>query len=69
MTLTSKFKKDLRTLRAAANKEIFLDLKNPKLYKKVKRYYQNEVDLTGEDPEADYALIMECVRQDLVEVV
>ena len=69
MTLTSKFKKDLSTLRAAADKEIFLDLKNPKLYKKVKRYYQNEVDLTGEDPEADYALIMECVRQDLAEVV
>ena len=66
MTLTSKFSKDLSTLRAAANKEIFLDVKNPKLYKKVKRYYQNEVDLTGEDPEADYALIMECVRQDLV---
>ena len=68
MTLTSKFKKDISTLRAAANKEIFLDVKNPKLYKKIKRYYQNEVDLTGEDPEADYALIMECVRQDLVEV-
>ena len=68
MTLTSKFSKDLSTLRAAANKEIFLDLKNPKLYKKIKRYYQNEVNLTGEDPEADYALIMECVRQDLVEV-
>ena len=69
MTLTSKFKKDLSTLRAAADKEIFLDLKNPKLYKKVKRYYQNEVDLSGEDPEADYALIMECVRQDLAGVV
>ena len=68
MTLTSKFSKDLSTLRAAANKEIFLDVKNPKLYKNVKRYYQNEVDLSGEDPEADYALIMECVRQDLAEV-
>ena len=68
MTLTSKFKKDLSTLRAVANKEIFLDLNYPKLYKKVKRYYQNEVDLSGEDPEADYALIMECVRQDLAEV-
>jgi hypothetical protein len=65
MTLTSKFKKDLSTLRAAANKEIFLDLKNPKLYKKIKRYYQNEVDLTGEDPERDYSLIIECIRQDL----
>ena len=65
MTLTTKFKKDLRTLRAAANKEIFLDVKNPKLYKKVCRYYQNEVYLDGEDPERDYNLILECVRQDL----
>ena len=68
MTLTSKFSKDLSTLSAAANREIYLDVKNPKLYKKLKRYYQNEVDLSGEDPEADYALIMECVRQDLAEV-
>ena len=68
MTLTSKFSKDLSTLRAAANKEIYLDVKNPKLYKKVKRYYQNEVDLTGEDPERDYELVIECVRQDLVGV-
>ena len=65
MTLTSKFKKDLQTLRAAANKEIFLDVKNPKLYKKVCRYYQNEVVLDGEDPERDYELVLECVRQDL----
>ena len=68
MTLTSKFSKDLSTLRAAANKEIYLDVKNPKLYKKVKRYYQNEVDLTGEDPERDYSLVIECLRQDLAEV-
>ena len=65
MTLTTKFKKDLQTLRAAANKEIFLDVKNPKLYKKVCRYYQNEVVLDGEDPERDYELVLECVRQDL----
>ena len=68
MTLTSKFKKDLSTLRAAANKEVFLDVKNPKLYKKVKRYYQNEVDLTGEDPERDYSLVVECLRQDFERV-
>ena len=65
MTLTSKFKKDLHTLRAAANKELFLDVKNPKLYKKICRYYQDEVILDGEDPERDYELVMECVRQDL----
>ncbi len=66
MTLTSKFKKDISTLQAAANKEIYLDVKNPKLYKKVKRYYQNEIDLTGEDPDRDYHLIIECIRHDLV---
>ena len=65
MTLTSKFKKDLQTLRAAADKELFLDVKNPKLYKKICRYYQDEVVLDGEDPERDYELVMECVRQDL----
>ena len=68
MTLTSKFKKDIGILRAAANKEIFLDLKDPKLYKKVKRYYQNEIILDGEDPERDYSLVIECLRQDLAEV-
>ena len=67
MTLTSKFKKDLQTLSAAARKEIYLDVKNPKLYKKVKRYYVGEglVELTGEDPEADYNIILECIQEDL----
>ena len=69
MTLTSKFKKDISTLRAAVNQEIFLDVKNPKLYKKVKRYYQDEVTLTGEDPDADYATIIECLAEDLVGAV
>ena len=69
MTLTSKFKKDISTLRAAANKEIYLDVKNPKLYKKLKRYYQNEVNLTGEDPDYDYSIIVECLKEDLTEAV
>ena len=69
MTLTSKFSKDLSTLRAAVNKEIFLDVKNPKLYKKIKRYYVSEgLELTGEDPEYDYANVMACIVQDLQEV-
>ena len=68
MTLTSKFLKALSTLRAAVNREIFLDVKNPKLYKKIKRYYQNEVVLDGEDPDRDYSLIIECIRQDLQSV-
>tara|TARA_B100001250_G_scaffold349_1_gene317 strand:+ start:211 stop:417 length:207 start_codon:yes stop_codon:yes gene_type:complete len=67
MTLTTKFKKDLSILRAAANKEIYLDVKNPKLYKKVTRYYVSEglVELSGEDPDADYNTIIECIAEDL----
>ena len=67
MTLPSKFKKDISTLRAAANKEIYLDVKNPKLYKKITRYYVSEglVELSGEDPDADYNAIIECLAEDL----
>ena len=67
MTLTSKFKKDVSTLRAAANKEIFLDVKNPKLFKKVRKYYEREgsIEFTGE-PLEDYEILMEVIAEDLV---
>ena len=66
MTLTSKFKsKDISTLRAAAEREIFLDVKNPKLYKKILRYYKNEIDYSDDDHELNYSLVVECLRQDL----
>jgi len=65
MTLTSKFKKDLHTLRGAADGDYFLDVKNPKLYKKIRRYYQNEgVDFSG-DPLDDYDILMDLVFADL----
>ena len=71
MTLTTKFKKDISTLRAAVNQEIYLDVKNPKLYKKIQRYYVSEglVSLSGEDPDADYSVIIECIAEDLAGVV
>ena len=66
MTLTSKFKaKDISTLRAAAEKQIFLDLKDPKLYKKILRYYKNEIDYSDDDHELNYSLVVECLRHDL----
>ena len=65
MTLTSKFNKDLSTLRAAVDREIFLDVKHPKLYKKLKRFYKNEIDYSNDDPELNYSLVVECIRQDL----
>ena len=66
MTLTTKFKKDISTLRAAANKEIYLDVKNPKLFKKVKKYYEREemIQFTGE-PLEDYDILMEVIAEDL----
>tara|TARA_B100000530_G_scaffold85808_1_gene52233 strand:- start:197 stop:415 length:219 start_codon:yes stop_codon:yes gene_type:complete len=69
MTLTSKFRKDLQTLRAAANKELFLDVKNPKLYKKVKKYYEREqsIQFTGE-PLEDYDILMDVLLEDLQSV-
>ena len=68
MTLTTKFKKDIRTLQDAVDRKIFLDVKNPKLYKKIVRYYEGlqYVKLTGEDPDADYNAIIECISEDLV---
>jgi hypothetical protein len=68
MSLSVKFKKDLSTLRAAANGDICLDVKNPKLYKKVVRFYQNEgIDLSG-DPMVDYDTLMEYIYNDLESV-
>ena len=71
MSLTSKFKKEISTLRAAANGDFYLDVKNPKLYKKVKRYYQNEGVVFSGDPLDDYEMMMDYLAQDLeiVEVV
>jgi hypothetical protein len=65
MTLTTKFKKDLQTLRGAANGDFYLDVKNPKLYKKVCRYYENEGIVFSGDPLDDYEILMEYVAADL----
>ena len=65
MELTEKFKKDISTLRAAADGEIFLDVKNPKLYKKVRRFYEKEGVVFSGEPLDDYDMMMENLFQDL----
>ncbi len=65
MTITDKFKKDIQTLRAAANGEIFLDVKNPKLFKRVRRYYENTGVVFSGDPLDDYEIMMEYLYNDL----
>ncbi len=68
MTLTEKFKKDVSTHRAASNGDFLLDVKNPKLYKKLFRYYKNEGAVLSGDAVDDYEIIMEYVAQDLEKI-
>ena len=65
MTLTIKFKKDIQTLRGAVNGEFFLDVKNPKLLKKVRRYYETTGVVFSGDALDDYDILMEQISVDL----
>jgi hypothetical protein len=66
MALTEKFKsKDIAILRDASNGVFFLDVKNPKLYKKVRRYYETEGVVFSGDLLDDYEMLMEYIFQDL----
>ena len=65
MTLTIKFKKDIQTLRGAVNGDFFLDVKNPKLLKKVRRYYENTGVVFSGDALDDYDILMEQISVDL----
>jgi len=68
MSLIQKFKKDVSTLQLAANGEIYLDVKNPKLYKKVRRFYENDGVVFSGEPLDDYEMLMEYIAQDLESV-
>ena len=62
MTITTKFKKDIRS---AVDGDFFLDVKNPKLYKKVRKFYENDgVEFSG-DPLDDYDILIDCIAEDL----
>ena len=65
MALTEKFKKDIPTLRGAANSDFYLDVKNPKLFKKVRRFYENQGVVFSGEPLDDYEMLMENLFQDL----
>lgn len=65
MSITSKFKKDISTLKAAAEGEILLDVKNPKLFKKVKKYYENVGIVFSDDPLDNYDILIDNLYLDL----
>ena len=64
--LRSKFRKSIGILQNAVSRTIELDTSQPKLYKKVKRFYEDEgVRFTGDSVE-DYQIILECIQEDLI---
>jgi len=68
MTIAEKFKKDISTLKSAASGEIYLDVKNPKLFKKLRRFYENEGVVFSGDPLDDYEILIDCLNEDLERV-
>ena len=65
MALTEKFKKDIQTLLGASNGDFYLDVKNPKLFKKVRRFYENTGVVFSGDPLDDYEMLMDYIASDL----
>jgi len=68
MTITTRFKKDITTLRSAVNGDFFLDVKNPKLFKKVRKFYENGGVTFSGDPLDDYDILIDCLAEDLERV-
>ena len=69
MALTEKFKKDISTLRAAATGEIFLDVKNPKLFKRCAASMKKRKVVFSGEPLDDYEMLMEQIYADDLETL
>lgn len=65
MSLRTKFRKSIGIFQDAINRTIELDYSQPKLYKKVYKYYEEQgISFTGDSVE-DYHILLECLKQDL----
>ena len=63
--LRTKFRKSIGIFQDAVNRTIELDYSQPKLYKKVKRFYEDAgIRFTGDSVE-DYQMILDCIESDL----
>ena len=64
--LKTKFRRYIGVLTEAVSRSIELDYSQPKLYKKVRRFYEEQgVSFTGDEVD-DYQIIMDCLTEDLV---
>jgi hypothetical protein len=64
-SFNSKFRKSIYTLARAANREIDLEYDQPKLFKKVKKFYEEQGVQFYQESEADYELILSLLSEDL----
>ena len=63
--LKQKFRKSIGILTSAVDRSIELDYTQPKLYKKVVKFYQEQgVPFTGDSVE-DYQIVLDCLSEDL----
>ena len=64
--LKTEFRRSIGVLTEAVSRSIELDYSQPKLYKKVRRFYEEQgVPFTGDEVD-DYQIIMDCLTEDLV---
>ena len=65
MSLLSKFKKNVDVLTQTVDGTVALDYKNPKLYKKILKYYRDQDVDFFEDPYDTYELVVDLIKEDL----
>ena len=65
MSLLSKFRKNVDVLHQTVDGTVALDYKNPKLYKKILRYYRDQEVEFFEDPYDTYELVVDLIKEDL----
>ena len=64
--LKTKFRKSIGVLTKAVSRSIELDYSQPKLYKKIRKFYEEQgVSFTGDEVD-DYQIIIDCLTEDLV---
>ena len=65
MSLSSKFKKNLQVLSQTVDGTVSLDFQNPKLYKKILRYYEDQGVEFYDDPYDTYEYVIDLLKEDL----
>jgi hypothetical protein len=62
MSLSSKFKKNLQVLSQTVDGTVSLDFQNPKLYKKILRYYEDQGVEFYDDPYDTYEYVIDLLK-------